>query len=216
MSTATTPSLMSFSTALNYLFRGHRIKLPEWGGFWYYDEKSDTVLMFTRKGAVIDIRQTEDMRYTLTFMGRNDWQYVTDDMLENPCLEVWQAFDPKSRSQDRDLAIASVCHAVNRAYCQAHGDDSHPTWVEAPEWQKASLVFGVQMHLANPDATPADSHESWMRQKLADGWTYGEVKDTEAKTHPCMMPYDQLPMEQRAKDYLFRATVHSVAKVMGV
>ena len=35
-------------------------------------------------------------------------------------------------------SIARVCHEVNRAYCQALGDDSQPTWEEAPEWQRAS------------------------------------------------------------------------------
>ena len=28
-------------------------------------------------------------------------------------------------------------------------------------------------------------------------------KDPEAKTHPCMVPYECLPWEQRVKDYLF-------------
>ena len=63
------------------------------------------------------------------------------------------------------------------------------------------------MHLANPDATPEDSHASWLAQKAADGWTYGRVKDPDAKRHPCMVPYNQLPAEQRAKDYLFKGVV---------
>jgi len=49
-----------------------------------------------------------------------------------------------------------------------------------------------------------------MKQKRDDGWVYGEVKDPERKTHPCMVPYDDLPIEQRAKDTLFGATVRGV------
>lgn len=106
------------------------------------------------------------------------------------------------------LVIARVAHEINRAYCASLGDTSQPAWEDAPEWQQQSAIAGVEMHLANPDATPEQSHESWLAQKVAAGWVYGEVKDAEKKQHPCCVPYDQLPPEQKAKDYLFRAAVH--------
>ncbi len=106
--------------------------------------------------------------------------------------------------------IAKVCHEVNRAYCQALGDDSQPSWDSAPEWQQSSALNGVQMHLDNPNATPENSHESWLAQKAAEGWKWGPIKDAEAKEHPCFCPYAELPAEQRAKDYLFRAVVHAM------
>ncbi len=106
--------------------------------------------------------------------------------------------------------IAAVAHEINRAYCAATGGDSQPAWADAPEWQQQSILAGVDMHLANPDATPEQSHESWLAQKIADGWTYGEVKNVKKKRHPCCVPYSELPTEQKAKDYLFRATVHAL------
>lgn len=106
--------------------------------------------------------------------------------------------------------IARVCHEVNRAYCQSLGDDSQPPWEDAPEWQRASALVGVDLHVKNPDAGPRASHESWVRQKVADGWRYGETKDPGAKTHPCIVPFDQLPREQQAKDFIFRAVVHAL------
>lgn len=106
--------------------------------------------------------------------------------------------------------IARVAHEVNRAYCQALGDDSQPAWEDAPEWQRASARAGADLHTMG-DFGPEASHLSWMQQKLDDGWTYGPVKDPEAKQHPCMVPFDQLPREQQAKDYLFRGVVHAVS-----
>lgn len=102
--------------------------------------------------------------------------------------------------------IARICHEVNRAYCNSIGDNSQPSWEDAPDWQKDSAVNGVNFHL-NYDTTPEQSHENWMREKEADGWVYGPTKDPEKKEHPCMVPYDQLPLEQRTKDYLFKAIV---------
>lgn len=107
--------------------------------------------------------------------------------------------------------IARTCHEANRAYCQALGDDSQKSWDEAPEWQRESARNGVLFHL-NGDHGPEASHESWLAEKRAQGWKYGPVKDPEAKEHPCFVPYSELPPEQKAKDYIFRAIVHALGK----
>lgn len=108
------------------------------------------------------------------------------------------------------IAAAIVCHEVNGAYCLALGDTSQVPWADAPQWQRESAVKGVQFIIDNPDAPPSASHESWLAEKEKDGWTYGEVKNPQAKTHPCFVPYDQLPVEQRAKDYIFGAIVRTM------
>ena len=106
--------------------------------------------------------------------------------------------------------LARAAHEINRAYCAALGDISQPVWEDAPKWQKDSAFAGVDMHLANPDATPEASHESWLEQKTKDGWKFGPVKDAKKKEHPCFCAYRELPAEQKAKDYLFRAVVHTL------
>lgn len=103
--------------------------------------------------------------------------------------------------------LAAIAHAVNAAYCKAIGDNSQADWDNAPQWQKDSAANGVRHMLANPDATPEQMHESWLLEKEKAGWVYGEVKDEKQKTHPCMLPYDELPTAQRVKDYLFQAVV---------
>jgi hypothetical protein len=109
-----------------------------------------------------------------------------------------------------DREIARVCHEVNRAYCEALGDTSQVAWHMAPQWQKDSALTGVRLHIDNPDAGPQASHESWMAEKVAIGWVYGKEKDAEAKTHHCLVPFDQLPPAQQAKDYIFRGIVHAL------
>lgn len=108
--------------------------------------------------------------------------------------------------------VAKICHEANRSLCETQGDYSQPSWGEAPQWQRDSAIFGVQFHINNPDAGPDDSHKSWLAEKEAAGWKYGPVKNPETKEHPCFVPYDQLPEDQQAKDYLFKGIVHSLAK----
>lgn len=117
-------------------------------------------------------------------------------------------------NKQHTIQLAAIAHEVNRAYCAALGDTSQPAWEEAPEWQRASAQAGVEMHLANPDATPEQSHAAWLAQKLAEGWAYGEDKDAEQKLHPCCLPYDELPAEQKAKDHIFAAVVRNVAPLL--
>lgn len=112
---------------------------------------------------------------------------------------------------DRE-AIAKVCHEVNKAYCEALGDNSQLPWEDAPEWQKASAQMGVDLH-SEGEHGPQASHVSWMKQKLDDGWNYGPIKDAEKKEHPCLVSFSELPVEQQAKDYIFRAIVHSLSKL---
>ena len=106
--------------------------------------------------------------------------------------------------------IARVAHEVNRAYCEALGDSSQLKWEDAPQWQKDSAMLGVELHTTNLNAGPEASHESWMAQKIADGWVYGAVKNPEIKEHPCIVPFAKLPVEQQAKDFLFRGVVHAL------
>ena len=107
--------------------------------------------------------------------------------------------------------IARVCHEVNRSYCEALGDHSQPSWEDAPLWQRDSAELGVKLHMENPSTGPEASHESWMAQKLAEGWKHGPLKDPHIKEHPCLVSFSELPTDQQAKDYIFRAVVHALA-----
>lgn len=74
---------MKFQAAYSYLKRGHAIALPEWGGYWKWSDKEKTIKMHTRHGTVVDMRQSEDMDYTIGFMFRDDWEIVSPDESEH-------------------------------------------------------------------------------------------------------------------------------------
>ena len=110
--------------------------------------------------------------------------------------------------------IAVACHQQNRTSCQMIGDDSQPNWDQAAEWQRDSAVAGVKQALIN--ANPAMSHESWLEHKRATGWVYGKEKDPEKKTHHCMVPYSDLPEEQKKKDGLYIDMVQQLGLSSGL
>lgn len=46
----------------------------------------------------------------------------------------------------------------------------------------------------------ANVHDVWAAGRIKEGWTYGEVKDNEKKTTPCLVPYDELPESEKEYD----------------
>ena len=103
---------------------------------------------------------------------------------------------------------ARIAHEVNRVWCrEATKDDSQLPWKHAPQWQKDSIIAGVRAVQLNPGMTPELSHLSWMSRKESDGWKYGPEKNPDLRTHPCMMPFSDLPFAQRAKDEVFLTIV---------
>lgn len=43
-------------------------------------------------------------------------------------------------------------------------------------------------------------HEVWAKVRMDEGWTYGEKRDDIHKKHPCLVPYDELPEEEKEYD----------------
>ncbi len=111
--------------------------------------------------------------------------------------------------------IARVCYEANRAYCMATGDHSLVPWDSAPAWQRESTLDGVLKALADPNLTPEKAHEVWLAYKKKKGWRHGKAKVPEQLEHPCMVPYDELPPAQQAKDYLLLSIVRGLEGYTG-
>jgi hypothetical protein len=111
-----------------------------------------------------------------------------------------------------NIKIAQVCHNLNMAICQSFGDNSQQSWDDAEQWQRDSAIAGVEFAQQNPDAGPGAQHESWRADKEAAGWIYGNVKNSALRIHPCMVPFNQLPPDQRLKDAVFIAVVKTLSE----
>lgn len=117
---------------------------------------------------------------------------------------------PLRRYEDKVVDIAIVCHQANKAWCESEGDFSQEDWGEAEQWQRDSAIKGVKFRLENPNAGADEQHKAWMADKIKDGWVWGEEKDAEKKTHPCIVPFEELPEFQQKKDKLFKAIVEAL------
>lgn len=109
-------------------------------------------------------------------------------------------------------SCARLAHEANRIYCEVVGDPVSLSWTECSEEMRTSARQGVDGALRGD--TPEMSHQSWLKFKADNGWTYGPVKDEVAKRHPCMVDYAMLPTHQKAKDRLYLGVVRQMAHTL--
>ncbi|MBB3752486.1 hypothetical protein FHT44_004998 [Mycolicibacterium sp. BK634] len=65
----------------------------------------------------------------------------------------------------------------------------------------------ITSKMMGPDRfeSPEAAHDSWWQAYIDLGWTYGPVRDVDAKTHPDMVPFADLGWEERVKDAVWIA-----------
>ena len=115
---------------------------------------------------------------------------------------------------NRDAKLTVVARAVHeaiRAYQSAMGDAEIPPW-EASGWMQRSTREAVEFALSDP--TPGAQHDAWAESKRRDGWRYGPIADDARKTHPSVVPFQQLSKAEQRKDALVIAIVQAMAPVL--
>lgn len=75
---------MKFEKVFEQMKHGAKAKLPSWGGFWCWDSQKETIMMHTKDGKVLDIRETEVVEYTTMNILSDEW-IIAD---ENNCPEL--------------------------------------------------------------------------------------------------------------------------------
>lgn len=134
--------------------------------------------------------------------------------MTNPIVQTTETLETKAGASGFDdfefhtlvNDTAQAAYGVLREYSRFLGDNSLLPWPAAPMAHKDSIRNGV-IGIFTRNDTPEDSHKSWLKQKLDEGWKYGPVKDVERKEHPCIMDYNQLPLHHRMKDTIFGSVV---------
>lgn len=72
------------------------------------------------------------------------------------------------------------------------------TYVPAPIDTSAVALSGELQTLT--ELLAKNAHEVWARTRLEQGWSYGEKRDDARKQHPCLVPYEDLPENEKTFD----------------
>jgi ryanodine receptor 2 len=73
-------------------------------------------------------------------------------------------------------------------------DRYQPSPVETAHVRLPDEVAAVLERLAR------NVHDAWARERIADGWRWGPRREDGAKLHPSLVPYDELPEDEKKYD----------------
>lgn len=57
-----------------------------------------------------------------------------------------------------------------------------------------------------------NTHDLWAKNRMAEGWKYGPVRDDAKKTNPCLVPYSELP--EKEKEYDRKTSVEALKFIL--
>lgn len=70
---------MEFRDAFKIMKSGGKVKLPSWGGYWFWDNDKTTIIMHTKDGEDIDIRETKCPEYTFGNITSDEWMIADEE-----------------------------------------------------------------------------------------------------------------------------------------
>ena len=124
---------MNFKEAFELMKHGTKVKLPGWGGFWYWDAEKETIMIQCRpqdsdtQGDLLDIRETQRVEYTTMNMQSDEW--IIADETNCPVLggKATFSFGDAIKYMKRGLKVARKGWSGKRQYIQLATGISYKT-----------------------------------------------------------------------------------------
>lgn len=95
--------------------------------------------------------------------------------------------------------LARVAHEINRQICILNGEQA----LHYSDMPRDIIESMEKTILEMGSGSLGDSHREWMKVREGQGWVYGPTKCMECKTSPCLVPFEELPYQQKVKDCIF-------------
>ena len=123
---------MNFREIFKVMKQGAKVKLPSWGGYWYWDPEKETIMIQCRpqdgdQGELLDIRETQRVEYTTMNLLSDDW--IIADETNCPILggEATFGFGDAIRYLKRGLKVARKGWNGKKQYIQLASGISYVT-----------------------------------------------------------------------------------------
>lgn len=162
---------MLFEKALALMKQGEKVKLPSWGGYWYWNPVKETIMIHTKDGEVFDIRETTRVEYTLLNICSNEWEIADYDNCPALGGEVTFSFGEAIKYLKRGLKVARKGWNGKGMYLFL----SPPVGCESYETFTGKRINDLQPFVVMKAAD--DSLVPWLASQtdvLAEDWMFAE------------------------------------------
>ena len=97
---------------------GAKVKLPSFGGYWYWDDEKETIMIHTKDGKELDIRETDVVEYTTLNICSDEWQIADETNCPQLGGEATFSFSDAIRYLKRGLKVARKGWNGKKQYIQ--------------------------------------------------------------------------------------------------
>lgn len=106
--------------------------------------------------------------------------------VDDPAMQPWEKLREDLKESNRQQAdqIPEKLQAVGYGIRQA----------------ASGPPSGLKLTLEELEILARMEHDRWMAEKVQSGWRYGLPRDDAKKLHPCLVPWEELPEEEKDKD----------------
>ena len=118
---------MKFSEAFECMKQCTKVKLPSWGGFWFWDPEKKTIIMHTKDGEEMDIRETQVVDYTFSNVACNDWVIADNQNCPELGGEATFSFGEAIKYLKRGMKVARKGWNGKKQYIQLATGISYKT-----------------------------------------------------------------------------------------
>lgn len=162
---------MNFKQALKHMVEDDcKMKLPSWGGYWTWSGEKQTIIMHIKNGFDMDIRETQDMYYTLKNIMSDEWQIADESNCPQLGGETIFSFSDAIKYLRIGLKVARKGWNGKGIYLELQVPDEH---------SKMTLpyIYIVTSNLITDNPYASKGVVPWLATQtdmLADDWVFVE------------------------------------------
>ena len=109
---------MKFSEAFKLMKQGANVKLPSWGGYWYWSTEKQTIIIHTKDGEEMDIREIQIPDYTFSNIACDDWTLADEQNCPELGGEATFSFGEAIKYLKRGMKVARKGWNGKKQYIQ--------------------------------------------------------------------------------------------------
>lgn len=166
-------SNLNFKDAFKLMKLGCLAKLPSWGGYWYWNPEKETVIMHTKEGEELDIRETQRVQYTLENILSDEWQVANEKNCPQLGGEGTFSFGDAIKFLKRGFKVARKGWNGKNQYIQLATGISYRT----PEGDIMNCEHDAIGNMAIAFVGTSGVQMGWLASQadmLADDWVFVE------------------------------------------
>lgn len=164
---------MKFKEAFGLMEQGVKVKLPSWSGYWYWDADKESIIMHTKDGEELDIRETQRVEYTLANILSGTWQIADEKNCPELGGEATFSFGEAIKYLKRGMKVARKGWNGKKQYIQLATGISY----KAIDGEIVNCEHNTIGNMAIAFIGTSGVQMGWLASQadmLADDWVFAE------------------------------------------